>query len=58
MDEGDAQGYLLDFVLGWAKENNVSTVEDLQRVTSEFPEFVKNVLETAGVLPDELGEIE
>lgn len=57
MDEGDASGYLHDFVLGWAKENNVNTVDDLQNVTGEFADFVRNSLEIAGVLPTEEGEI-
>ena len=57
MDNDDRQGYLQDFVLGWAKENNVNSVEDLKNLAAEFPEFVQNVLETAGVLPDDLGEI-
>lgn len=57
MDEGDASGYLHDFVLGWAKENNVNSVDDLQKLTAEFPDFVLNALTTAGVLPDEEGEI-
>lgn len=57
MDEGDAQGYLLDFVLGWAKENNVNTVDDLQNATGEFADFTRNALEIAGVIPTEEGEI-
>lgn len=57
MDEGDAQGYLLDFVLGWARENNVNTAEDLKNATAEFADFTRNALEIAGVLPTEEGEI-
>jgi uncharacterized protein YidB (DUF937 family) len=53
-DEDDAQGYLNDFVLGWASENGVKTEEDLKNLTSEFPDFVRNALEIAGALPDPL----
>ena len=56
MDPDDVPGYLIDYIVSWAKKHDVTCAEDLYQqdsVNEDLPDFVEEILTATGVIENE-----